>query len=213
VRLRITAGVAVLLVALLASQYFLPRLAERQVRDELHGTGRVESVDVRAFPALKLLFGHADRVDVGVGAAAAGTGRLAELLAKTKRTNELRATVRTLDLGPLVLRDLRLRKQGSRLSGDAAVTNEDLAAALPPSVGLRPVASGDGQLVMEAQAGPLTVRARLSARDGALVIAPEGLLGGFASLTVFSDRRVHVTGVGARPRADGFTVTATAARP
>jgi hypothetical protein len=80
-------------------------------------------------------------------------------------------------------------------------------------VGLTPVAAGDGQLVLEAVAGPLSVRARLSARDGALVIAPDGLLGGFASLTVFSDRRVRVTGVGARSRADGFTVTATGALP
>ena len=93
------------------------------------------------------------------------------------------------------------------------MTQGDLAAALPPAVGLQPVAAGDGQLVLEVAAGPISARARLSARDGALVIAPDGLLGGFASLTVFSDRRVRVTGVGARSRADGFTVTATGALP
>ena len=212
-KLGIAAAVALLVVAFLASEVFLPRSAEDQVRDELRGTARVESVDVRAFPALKLLFGHADRVVVRVGDATAGTGRLAELLASTRRTDELRATVRTLTLGPLVLRDLRMRKDGPRLRGEAAVTEDDLAAALPPAVGLRPVAAGDGQLVLEAVAGPVSVRARLSARDGALVIAPDGLLGGFASLTVFSDRRVRVTGVGARPRADGFTLTATGALP
>jgi hypothetical protein len=213
VKLRIAAAVGVLVVALVVSQLVLPRLAENKVRDELEGSARVESVQVHAFPALKLLFGHADRVDVRVGTAKAGSNRLAELLASTHRTDELRATVRSLDLGPVVLRDLRLRKDGPKLDGEAGVTERDLAAALPPSVGLRPVEASDGQLVLEADAGPLAVRARLSARDGALVIAPDGLLGGFAALTLFNDKRVNVTGVGARPRADGFTLTATGVLP
>jgi hypothetical protein len=213
VKIRVAAGVALLVAAFLATELVLPRQAENRVRDELRGSARVEAVEVHAFPALKLLFGHADRVDVRVDEATAGTGKLAELLASTDRTDELRATARTVRLGPLVMRDMRLRKDGSRLSGEAAITEADLAAALPPAVGLTPVAAGDGQLVLEAVAGPLSVRARLSARDGALVIAPDGLLGGFASLTVFSDRRVRVTGVGARSRADGFTVTATGALP
>jgi hypothetical protein len=213
VKIRVAAGVALLVAAFLATEFVLPPQAENQVRDELRGSARVESVEVHAFPALKLLFGHADRVELRVDEATAGTGKLAELLASTERTDELRATARTVRLGPLVMRDMRLRKDGSRLSGEAAITQADLSAALPPAVGLTPVAAGDGQLVLEAVAGPLSVRARLSARDGALVIAPDGLLGGFASLTVFSDRRVRVTGVGARSRADGFTVTATGALP
>src|SRR3954451_6646273 len=86
--------------------------------------------------------------------ARAGPGRLAELLDSTRQTDKLRATVATLVLGPLVLRDLRLRKDGSHLAGEAGVTQEDLAAAMPPGVGLRPVASQDGSLVLEAQAGP-----------------------------------------------------------
>jgi hypothetical protein len=49
------------------------------------------------------------------------------------------------------------------------------------------VAAGGGQLVLQASAGPVNVRARLSARDGRLVIAPDGLLGGLAALTVFED--------------------------
>ena len=65
-----------------------------------------------------------------------------------------------------------------------------------------------GRLVLEASAGVFTVRARLSARDGALVIAPDGLLGGLGSLTIFRDSRVRVTDVGSKVGADGFTVTA-----
>jgi hypothetical protein len=40
------------------------------------------------------------------------------------------------------------------------------------------------------------------------VIAPEGLLGGLGSLTVFRDSRVQVTDVGSTPGGDGFTLTA-----
>jgi hypothetical protein len=94
------------------------------------------------------------------------------------------------------------------------VSEQELIAALPVDVGLRPVQSGDGQVVFEATAPVLgqsiAVRARLSAREGALVLAPDGLLGGFASLTVFSDPRVRVVGVGAEAATAGFTVTAEA---
>jgi hypothetical protein len=166
-------------------------------------------VDVSAFPVVQLLWGRADAVRVRVaGARLAASGDLADQLDRTRATDELDASVDELRLGPLVLRDLRLRKRGERLRGEASVTRADLAAASPVAVDLEPVESRDGVLVLQARAGPLTVRARLSASDGRLLIAPDGLLGGFASLTVFEDPRVRVEGVGARPRAGGFTLTA-----
>ena len=88
------------------------------------------------------------------------------------------------------------------MRAQAAVSDADLAAALPRGTGLRPIQVGGGELVLEASAGVLgfraAVRARLSARDGALVIAPDGLLGAIGSLTLFADPRVQVTGVDAR---------------
>jgi hypothetical protein len=42
------------------------------------------------------------------------------------------------------------------------------------------------------------------------VIAPDGVLRGLGALSVFRDPRVQVTGVGSRPRADGFTLVANA---
>jgi hypothetical protein len=76
---------------------------------------------------------------------------------------------------------------------------------------LRPVEDRAGELVLEASAGLVTVRARLSARDGALVIAPEGgLLAGLATLTVFRDSRVDVTAIGARETPEGYRLKAGA---
>jgi hypothetical protein len=207
---RIGIGVAAVLGLLAAAQVALPRLAESRLRSELGSTGSVESVHVSAFPAVKLLWRHADSVELRMGEARAETGRVAELLDEARGVGRLDATIASLRLGPLVVRDIALRKREDSLTGEAHVTSADLSAALPPSVQLRPVETEDGTLVLEASAGPLTVRARLSARDGRLVIAPEGLLGGIASLTVFDDPRVAVTAVGARPGPDGYTFTAEA---
>lgn len=143
-----------------------------------------------------------------------GTGRLAKLLADTRDTRELDTRIARLQVGPLLLRGLRLRKEDGRLRAEASVDTADLAAALPPQLAVQPLAAEDGELVLEATAGLFGVRAafraRLSARDGALVIAPDGLLGALGALTVFRDPRVEVTGVGSRPRPDGFTLLANA---
>ena len=115
---------------------------------------------------------------------------------------ELDARVDLVRVGPLQLRAVALHKDDDDLRGEATVSDADLAAALPRQLALRPVddparrarARGVG-------AGVFTARARLSARDGALVIAPEGLLGGLGSLTLFRDSRVQVTEVGSKPGA------------
>jgi hypothetical protein len=202
------------LAALLGGQIVLPRVAERRIAGDLRATGEVEHVSVRAFPAVKLLWRCADRVEVRMSEARTGTGRLAKLLAKTRGTSELDARIARMHVGPLLLRGLRLRKDSGRLGAEASVDTADLAAALPPQLAIRPLVAEDGQLVLEATAGLFGLRAafraRLSARDGALVIAPDGVLGGLGELTVFRDPRVQVTGVGSRPRADGFTLLANA---
>lgn len=204
-------------VVLVASQVILPGIGERRLRDDLAASGEVRRVEVSSFPALRLLFGRADRVEIEMGEVRAGQGELADLLARTADTHELDATAAVLRVGPFVARDARLRKAGARLTGEASVTEDELIAALPVDIGLRPVESADGQVVFEATAPvlgqALTVRARLSVREGALILAPDGLLGGFASLTVFSDPRVRVVGVGARTATAGFTVTAEASVP
>jgi hypothetical protein len=194
---------------LVVAQFALPPLAERYVRREVRSNGGVvDSVDVSAFPAVQLLWRHADRITLKLKSAKLGVGDLAGQLERTKGVGRLDASIATMALGPLRLQDIALHKRGARLEGEAAVTKGALADALPVDVGLKPVEADANGLVLEGSLGPVTARARLSASGGALKIAPEGLLGGLASLTVFEDPRVTVTGVGARPRADGFTLTA-----
>jgi hypothetical protein len=197
-----------LVAALVGVQLALPRVAERRISDSLAATGEVRRVSVRAVPAVKLLFKRADRVEIDMAEARAGTGRLAQLLRQTRGAREVDARVDLVRVGPLQLRGVALRKDHDRLSGEASVSNADLAAALPRQLALRPVDDPTGELVLEASAGVFTARARLSARDGALVIAPQGLLGGLGALTLFRDSRVQVTDVGSKVGDGGFTVTA-----
>jgi hypothetical protein len=197
-----------LVAALVGGQLALPRVVERRISHELAQTGDVRRVSVEAVPAFKLLFKRADRVEIEMAEARAGAGKLAQLLRRTSGAREVDARVDSVRVGPLRLRGVALHKDHNRLRGQATVSDADLASALPSRLGLRPVEDRAGELVLEASAGLVTVRARLSARDGALVIAPEGLLGGLGSLTVFKDSRVHVSEVGSKPGADGFTLTA-----
>jgi hypothetical protein len=206
------AALVLAVLVLVGSQILLPKIAARRLAEELRGSGDVDHVRVRAMPALKLLFDRADAVEIRMTEARAGTGRLADLLDEARGAARLDARLALARLGPLTARDLRIEKRGDDVRARAAVSDADLAAALPPGTGLRPVEAGGGELVLEASAGVLgfraAFRARLSTRDGALVIAPDGLLGAIGSLTLFADPRVHVTGVDAQRSGGGFVFAA-----
>jgi hypothetical protein len=204
---------ALVVVALVVIQLVAPPIAERRLRERLERSGRVDRVEIGAFPAVKLLWGRADDVVVRMRDARPGPGGLADLLARARDTERLDAHVDSLRVLTLRLRDVRLRERDAELTGSAAVTEPDLRAALPPSFDVRPVASGDGAMVLEGSAvvlgRRLSARAVVAARDGKLVIAPEIPFGGLLSLTLFSDPRVAVTDVSARPAAGGgFTLQA-----
>jgi len=195
-------------------QLALPALAERRLRERLERVGRVERVHVSAFPAVKLLWNRADRVELAMARSTPGTQRFADLLAGTARTRELDARVAALRLGPLVLRDARVRKMGDRLLGEASITEADLRDALPAGFDLRPVATGGGSLVLRGQVTLLgrTVSGEVVAlaREGRLLLAPGVPFGTLLTVSVFEDPRVLVQDVGGRPRVDGFTLTARA---
>lgn len=211
---RLAIALGVLAAVLVATQLALPPLAERYLRGQLERVGDVDSIEVGAFPALKLLWRRADRVEIAMAEATAGPRRLADLLATTRGTGRLRAGVATLRIGPLVVRDASLVKQAGTLIGRASVTAGDLRSALPPGVDVRPVASEGGQLTFQVTASVLgrTVRLRAVAlaSEGRVVVAPVAPLADALTLTVFSDPRVLVEHVGARPRPGGFTLTARA---
>lgn len=213
-RLAAIGVVGLVLVALGVAQLVLPGIAAQRVRDQLSSSGQVLSVSVHAFPAIELLWHHADRLDVRLGRYRAAPGRLADLLDRASGIGTLNATATEVDTGLLILHDATLHKHGDQLTGSARVTEADLRAAIPVLKSVTPVASGNDQLTVRGTASlfgfTTTVDATVRAQNGALVVVPDVPFGTLATIRVFSDPRVEVEGVGATPTPDGFVASATA---
>src|ERR1700759_4031442 len=206
-----TAGVVILV--LVVGQLLLPGIAADRLKDRLSESGNVISVEVHAFPAIKLLWNHADRVVVRMGRYQSAAGALGDLLGQTSGVGSVDASAQEFSSGLLTVRNAALRKRGNQLVGTALVTEADLRRAVPILQSVVPVESADGRLTLRGTASlfgvTATVDATASASSGNLVVAPDVPFGGFATITVFSDPHVEVHSVGATSAPGGFRVTAT----
>jgi hypothetical protein len=206
-----TAGVVILV--LVVGQFVLPGIAADRLRDRLSKSGTVISVEVHAFPAIQLLWKHADRVVVRMGTYRSGTGTLTSLLSETSNVGSLDASASEFQSGLLTVRNAALRKRGNQLIGTALVTESDLRRSIPILQSAVPVESSDGRLTLRGTASlfgvTATVDATVSASGGKLVATPDVPFGGFATITIFADPRLRVQSVSATQAPGGFRVTAT----
>jgi hypothetical protein len=200
--------VGAVLVVLVIAQLVLPGIAANRLRDQLSESGTVLSVKVSAFPAIELLWGHADSVVIRMARYQAGASQIGSKLGRAADVGTLDISVQEVQSGLLTVRDARLRKQGSELIATAVVRQADLRAAVPFLDNVQPVASSGGQLILRGTASLLglraTVDAVVSARDGALVVAPNVPLGGIATITLLDDPHVRVQSVSAVAVPGGF---------
>ena len=212
-RLVAIASVLVMLVLLGLAQLVLPGIAAQSLRDRLQRSGRVLDVQVHAFPAIELLWHHADSVVVRLASYHSTSSGIGTTLDQSSDVGSLDASVGRLDTGLLTLRNASLHKRGDVLTGRADVTEADLRAALPILQSVKPVASGNGQLTLQGTATlfgvTATVNANVRVQDGAIVVAPDVPLGALATIKVFSNPHLAVQSVGAGPTSDGFAVLAT----
>jgi hypothetical protein len=198
------AGAALLVLAL--AQLLLPRIAASVISSRIGRYGKVQSVSVTAWPAVKLLWGSVDSVRVRAGRLAISPAQAAKLLWEGHTTASIDATAQSVQLGSLRLSDATLRKRDSALSAEASTSEADVRAALPPGFGLRLLRSEDGQVEVQASGGlfgvSATVNAVAQASEGKLVAHPLGFLVEGLRLTLFSDPHVYVEGVGASVRSE-----------
>jgi hypothetical protein len=213
-RLGALAVAGLVVVVLVVAQLVLPGIASQRLRDRLSHSGRVLDVQVSAFPAIELLWHHADSVVVRMGTYRASPAKLPATLDQAGDVGSLRASAQTFQDGLLTLHAASLVKQGNQLSGSAVVAEADLRAAAPFLTSVTPVASAGGRLTLQGTATlfglSATVDATVSAQDGKLVVAPDVPFGGLATITVFSDPRIRVQAVSASPAPGGFAVRGTA---
>ncbi|MDE3132161.1 MAG: hypothetical protein KGL16_13510 [Acidobacteriota bacterium] len=192
---------AVCVVVLVVGQFLVPPLATTILRHRLAKDGRVLSAHVSAFPWFELLWQHADSVTARLADYDAVPGHLKRDLQQAARVGTVRIAVDVLHTGLLTLHDVSLTKRGDELVGAAQLDLHDLQAALPIVQSLTPAHDAAGQLVLRGKASVFGVSATVdlvvAARDGDLVVAPAGLLGAFATLTLFEDPQIRVQSVSA----------------
>jgi hypothetical protein len=211
----IAIGLAVLVVAVLGvAQLVLPGIAAQRLRDQLSRSGQVTSVQVSAFPAIKLLWHNADKVVIRMRSYRSPTSaQLGTLLGRASDVGTLDASAQEVNEGLLQLHHARLLKQGSQLVAWATIAEADLRSSLPILSSVTPVASTDGQLVLRGTSSffGLSVDFVVSTRDGDLVAAPDVPFGGLATLTLFHSPQIAVQSVNAAATPGGFSVEAVGA--
>jgi LmeA-like phospholipid-binding len=193
------AGGLVLLLAL--AQVLLPRIAASRIGARVGRYGKVRSVSVSAWPAVKLLWGDADSVRVSANDLALSPAQVGSLLSEARGAGSMDVSAESVLLGTLRVTDASLSKRGNALSAHALVSEADVKAALPAGFGVRLLRSEHGQVEVQATGGLFGVGASVNAvagaSEGKLVAHPLGFLIEGLRLTLFSDPHVYVEGVGA----------------
>lgn len=200
-----------------ASQLLLPSIARSRIADRLGSrVGSVRSLDIAATPAVKLLWGDADRVDVHLGTVDAATLRH-DGQPRWVGVPELEAEVDELTTKLGDVSDIHLRKSGEAFAAD--LTIDPAQARGPLADALHPQVSSDGglSLVLGDGTGDRGLRLQVAAVGSSIVARPDGagLLGKLVgSRTLFVAPQVqfddlHATSAGSRihVRLTGRTVS------
>lgn len=193
------AGGVVLLLALI--QVILPRVAASRISSRVGRYGTVQSVSVSAWPAVELLWGHADSVRVKANSVALSSAQAATLLWEARGTGHMDVSAERAQVGSLRVSDASLHKRGDALSAQADVTEAAAMAALPKGFSVHLLRSEGGEVEVRASGALFgvgaSVNAVAAASQGDLVAHPVGFLVEGLKLTLFSDPHVYVEGVGA----------------
>jgi LmeA-like phospholipid-binding len=200
VRIALGVLVAIVLVLVLA-QLLLPGIAAERVRARVGKYGTVESVSVKAWPAVKLLWGSADSVTVRAKSLRMSPQQTVKLLGEARGVKRMSLTAESVKEGPLQLQEASFQKHGDALRGQAKATRADVGKALGEGIEVRLKSSHDGQVQVSASGGLFGVQTSIDAvaraQEGKLVVHPLGFLLEGLKLTLIDNPRVYVEGVSA----------------
>lgn len=107
------AALAIVALVLVASQLLIPGIAERKTTDRLTDRGGRAEVTVRAFPALRLLFGDGSRFEVEAEGLELDIERGAEDLDRLDGFDRVEIAIANSAAGPFALDSLSLTRRAS----------------------------------------------------------------------------------------------------
>ncbi|HEX2233105.1 MAG TPA: hypothetical protein VHG69_07045 [Thermoleophilaceae bacterium] len=165
----------VLAVLLVASQFVLPVVAERQVEDRLEEGGGSASAEIDAFPALRLLFEDGDRLQARGEGLALDVSQEQRVMERLDGFDSVDVALSEFSVGPFELDAFVMtRGEGETIyetafSGQA--TPREVAGFLGSEAG-GPLGGLLGDLAAESLPGggstplPIRLRAQVESRDG-----------------------------------------------
>ncbi len=190
---------AIIATVLVGGQFVAPSIATSVLRQRLAKNGKLLSAHLSAFPWVQLLWQHADRVSATMAEYSAAPGQIESMLHQADGIDEVDVSIGVVHTGLLTLHTVTFTKRGDELVGIGTLELSDLQAALPAVRSLTPVPGSNGQVLLRGTASVLGVQASvdvvIAARGGKLVVAPSGLLGAFATVTLYDDPEIHVQSV------------------
>jgi hypothetical protein len=197
------AGAGAIAVLFVLAQLLLPGIAADRISARLARYGHIVSVEVKAFPAVELLWEHADTVRVRASALTVPLAQTGHVLREAGGAHDVDMHAAYVRVGPLVLSEVSFHKRGPRLVAVALASEAAVAAALPPGLHVRLLRS-EAATVEVSVGGSLfgvggEIDAIAQAREGKLIAHPANALLGLFSLTLYEDPHVYVDGIAAIP--------------
>jgi LmeA-like phospholipid-binding len=188
-------------LTLVLTQLFLPKIAASRIASQLRKYGTVHSVSVSAWPALELLWRHADSVTVSAGGLRMSAKQTGKLLGEARGADRIDMTAARVRVGPLALTDVRLNKRGDAASAQGVVSEANVRAALPAGVSVQLVSSEAGEVRVRVNGALFGIGASLEAlaqaRAGKLVVHPAGFPFEGLQITIIEQPHAYVEGVSA----------------
>ncbi len=182
--MRIALGVlALVLVVLIAAQLFGPALAAHKVRERVGRYGTVLSAHVSAFPAIELLWGHADSASVRAGSLSFTMAQGVDLLWEGRGVTNSDLSAASMQIERVRLSDVDVRKRGASLVVAGTLSESELKSVLPVGLEVHSLSDAGGHILAQATGELLGVSATVSVDvrplEGKLVAEPQGVpLGG-----------------------------------
>lgn len=193
--LLIAAGLIVFVA--IAGQFVLPPVAERVARGELDDDRA--RVDIRAFPAWKLVFGHVDELHVETPTLSVTPGNLTDLLHRARKVDRGDVEIGTLKIVgvPVAIRDVTARLEDGRVEASARIRISDVAAQLPAGARVVPAPPHpDGQPRLTASLRILGAKTEVPivvrARDGRVEAAGAAGIASAIRVTLFDNDALRI---------------------